>query len=63
MRQDGYSEARKAAQEYATRLGQLVRLRRVKEYGRWVFRFNLVPRLDRQFGRDLEGELIEPLGG
>ena len=55
-----YHEARAAAQEYANRLRMLVRLRRVTEFGRAGYRFNLVPSAGKQFGRDLEGELISP---
>ncbi len=58
---EDYGEARQAAEKLATETGQLVRLRAVKEFGRRGYCWNLVPRTDRQFGRDLEGELIEPL--
>ena len=57
-----YTEARDAAQKLSNKLGQLIRLRSVREYGGGPkgFTFNLVPRADKQFGRDLEGELITP---
>ncbi len=55
-----YHEARTAAQQTSNELKMLVRLRRVTEYGQPGYVFNLVPCLDRQFGRDLEGELFTP---
>ena len=58
-----YEEARRDAQSRADDTGLLLRLRRVDEYGRDGYVFNFVPARDRQFGRDLEGELIEPTLG
>ena len=55
-----YHEARDAAQAMSNKLKMLVRLRGVTEFGRKGFIFNLVPRYNKQFGRDLEGELVQP---
>lgn len=55
-----YHECHSAAQTHANELNVLVRLRRVTEYGKKGFRFNLVPTI-KQFGEDLKGELVTPV--
>ena len=55
-----YHEAFAAAQDKANRLGILVRLYKVNEYGRRGYQFRMVPSIERQFGCDLVGELIRP---
>lgn len=55
-----YNEARDKAQAYADQYKCLVRLRGVSEFGQRGYRFNMVPRTEKQFGRDLEGELVMP---
>lgn len=55
-----YHEVRRQAQRAADDYQMLVRLRKVCWFNKRGFVFNLVPRLDQQFGRDLEGELIRP---
>lgn len=55
-----YHEARDAAEQLANKLGMNLRLRNVREYGRKGYVINLIPSLNKCFGRDLEGELVEP---
>ena len=57
---EDYDKARAAAQTAANHSGSLVRLRKVREYGRTGYVFRFAPRLELQHGADLEGELIEP---
>jgi len=52
-----YETARREAQEKADRTRCYVRLKR-DLFGSW--NSLVVPNLDRQYGRDLEGELVRP---
>ena len=58
-----YHKAKLAAQKKANDLQMLVRIRAVVEFGKHGYVFNLAPSLEKQFGRDLEGELIRPQYG
>jgi len=55
-----YRVAQDEAQAKSDETGLLIRLRRTTEYGRTGYVWHFVPRVDKQFGRDLEGELVVP---
>lgn len=56
-----YHQAAEKAQALANSSGLLLRLRKVREFGRPGFVFNFVPSdTGQHFGRDLEGELVRP---
>lgn len=57
-----YDEAQREARDLANRTRHLVRLKATKEYNQRGYTVRLVPRREKQFGCDLEGELIEPEG-
>ena len=57
---ENYEEARIAAQDHANQTGLLLRLRKIREFGRVGYAIGFVPHQDKQFGRDSEGELVRP---
>jgi hypothetical protein len=57
-----YGEARREAQRQANVYGRTMGLERADEYGRTVYRVQIIPKIGQRFGWELRCETVDPDG-